>query len=475
MLDFKFESVKNEDCVAKVVLLDAFKNLDNERLVKKLGKNVIEELLTAAENENFKGEGGACLKTHIGGVPYVVLVCGEVSALKLGKVLYTAVKKYMNIEVVGAKVFDAEFVEKFVIGMENANYSFDKYCTKKKTEDFDRLETVNLDGFKTPDMEKVIAITNAVRYARDLGNEPANRLTPYEFVKDMERLNYLNLDIEVLDAEAMKRENFGLALAVAQGSVNPPYTVVLQWRGNPKKEDFDCGLVGKGVIYDSGGLSLKNATQMRSMKQDMSGAADVVSVLKAAALQKLPLNLVAVVSLVENMPSANAYKVDDILTSMSGQTVEVLNTDAEGRLALADSLWYIQKKYKVKTLIDIATLTGASQVVFGGLYAAVLGNDDKLIQKLIVSGKNVDENLWQLPMNKEYDKWLNSPVADMQNIGKRGMAGTATAAAFLQRFVHKSVKWAHLDIAGCECDEKTKVSTGFGVMLLHDFIFGLLK
>ena len=475
MLDFVFGNSEKMSDAAIVVLVDCLKALNNERLAKKVGKSIIEALKNAVQAEALKDEAETFVKTYCGQVPCMLLVIDKNNPFKVGKSLYAKLKKYMNAEIYSDVDLDANFIEKMVISMENANYSFDKYCTKKKAEDFDKLETVQFIGVKKPNMQKITAITNAVRYARDLSNEPANRLTPYEFIKDVERLNYLDIDVEILDEEAMKQENFGLALAVAQGSSNPPYTAVLQWHGNPNKEEFDCGLVGKGVIYDSGGLSLKTSTGMRSMKQDMSGAADVVSVVKAAALQKLPINLVAVVTMVENMPSANAYKVDDVLTSMSGQTVEVINTDAEGRLSLADSLWYIQKRFKVKTLIDIATLTGASHVVFGGLYSAILGNDDKLIQKLIKSGKSVDEHLWQLPLNPEYDKWINSEIADMQNLGKKGMAGTATAAAFLQRFVHKSTKWAHLDIAGCECDEKTKVSTGFGVMLLEDFIHGLVK
>ena len=473
MLDFVFGETKKYDETILVIFVDDLKQLKNERLVKKTGKNIIEALKSAIETEGLKNESGKSIKTYIGNKLIFLFISNDKNPFQAGKNLYQALKKYMNAKILVEGKFGEDYIEKLVIAMENANYSFDKYMTKKKPEDFDKLETVNLIGVAKPNMAKIAALTNAVRYARDLGNEPANRLTPYEFIKDIERLNYLDLDIEILDKEAMKRENFGLALAVAQGSVNPPYTAVLQWKGNPKKEEFDCGLIGKGVIYDSGGLSLKTANGMRSMKQDMSGAADVVSVMKAAALQKMPLNLVAVVTLVENMPSANSYKVDDILTSMSGQTVEVLNTDAEGRLALADSLWYIQKRFKLKNLIDIATLTGAAEVYFGGLYAAVLGNDNKLIQKLIKSGENVNEHLWQLPLNPEYDKWINSSVADMKNVGKPRMAGTATAAAFLQRFIHKSTKWAHLDIAGCECDENTKVSTGFGVMLLHDYLENL--
>lgn len=470
MLDFIFGTPKKHDDAAIVVLIDTLKALDDVRLAKKVGKSVIESLKNAVQAEDMKDAAGAIVKSYYGQKPCLAYIIDEKKPIKAGRDLYGRLKKYMNTEIYVEAKISADYLEKFVIGMENANYSFDKYMTKKKPEDFDKLEIVNFIGVKKPNMEKVAALTNAVRYARDLGNEPANRLTPYEFIKDIERLNYLDIDVEVLDEEAMKQENFGLALAVAQGSVNPPYTAILQWRGNPKKEDFDCGLVGKGVIYDSGGLSLKTANGMRTMKQDMSGAADVVSVIKAAALQKMPLNVVAVVTLVENMPSANSYKVDDIVTSMSGQTVEIINTDAEGRLALADSLWYIQKRFKVKTLIDIATLTGTVEVAFGGLYAAILGNDDKLIQKLIKSGEEVEENLWQLPLNPEYDKWINSSIADMKNVGKPRMAGASTAAAFLQRFIHKTTRWAHIDIDRNEYDEKTLMSTGFGVMLLHDYL-----
>lgn len=474
MLDFVFGKSKKIEDAAIVVLTDGLKGLDNERLVKKVSKSIIESLKNAVQAENLKDEQGAFVRTYCGQVPCMVLVIDKKNPFKVGKNLYSKLKKYMNTEIYCNMDLETDFVEKLLISMENANYSFDKYCTKKKAEDFDKLETVCFVDLKKPDMKKVTAVTNAVRYARDLSNEPANRLTPYEFIKDMERLNYLDIDVEILDEEAMKQENFGLALAVAQGSSNPPYTAILQWRGNPNKEEFDCGLVGKGVIYDSGGLSLKSKSGLRLMKLDMSGAADVVAVVKAAALQKLPINVVAVVTMVENMPSSNAYKVDDILTSMSGQTVEIIDTDAEGRLVLADSLWYIQKRFKVKTLVDIATLTGAAEVIFGGMYAAIFGNDDKLIQKLIKSGNEVDEHLWQLPMNSEYDKRINSEIADMKNCDKPRLAVPSIASAFLQRFIHKSTKWAHLDIGGCECDDK-KVSTGFGVMLLEDFIHGLVK
>ena len=475
MLDFVFDISKKQTDAAVAVMGESLNVLKNERLVKKVGKSVIESLLAAIQAEEAEDKTGLFIKTYSGATPCMFFIFDKNDPFDAGKTLYNKLKKYMNAQIYVGSELEDDYIEKLVISMENANYSFDKYCTKKKAEDFDKLETVQFIGVKKPNMQKITAVTNAVRYARDLSNEPANRLTPYEFIKDVERLNYLDIDVEILDEEAMKQENFGLALAVAQGSSNPPYTAVLQWRGNPSQEEFDCGLVGKGVIYDSGGLSLKSRSGLRLMKLDMSGAADVVAVVKAAALQRLPINVVAVVTMVENMPSDNAYKVDDILTSMSGQTVEIIDTDAEGRLALADSLWYIQKRFKVKTLIDIATLTGAAEVIFGGLYAAIFGNDDKLIQKLIKSGSDVNELLWQLPLNSEYDKRMNSSIADMKNFDKPRLAVPSTAAAFLQRFILKSTKWAHLDIGGCECDEKTKVSTGFGVMLLEDFIHSLVK
>ncbi|MBQ8464913.1 MAG: leucyl aminopeptidase family protein [Alphaproteobacteria bacterium] len=475
MLDFVFDNSRKQTDSAIVIIADNSKVLQNERLVKRVGKTIIESLLNALQAEAVNDESDVFIKTYSAQTPCLFLTINKKDPFKTGKTLYSKLKKYANADIYVGSDLDESFFEKMLIAMENENYSFDKYCTKKKAEDFDKLETVQFFGVKKPNMKKVAAITNAVRYARDLGNEPANRLTPYEFIKDVERLSYLDIDVEVLDETAMKEENFGLALAVAQGSSNSPYTAILKWKGNPNKEDFDCGLVGKGVIYDSGGLSLKSRSGLRSMKQDMSGAADVVSVIKAIALQRLPVNVVAVVTMVENMPSAHAYKVDDILTSMSGQTVEIIDTDAEGRLVLADSLWYIQKRFKVKTLIDIATLTGAAEVIFGGVYAAIFGNDDKLIQKLIKTGEYVNERLWPLPLNADYDKRMNSSIADMKNFDKPRMAVPSTAAAFLQRFVHKSTKWAHLDIGGCECDEKDKVSTGFGVMLLEDFIHNFVK
>ena len=272
----------------------------------------------------------------------------------------------------------------------------------------------------------------------------------------------------------MKKAGFNLALAVAQGSVNEPRVAVIRWQGNKKDKKFSCGLVGKGVTFDSGGISLKPGAGMGDMKQDMTGAAVVVAVLKALALQKAPLNVVGVVGLVENMPSGSAIRPGDVVTSMSGQTVEILNTDAEGRLVLGDCLWYIQEKYGVKKVIDIATLTGATMRALGSEYAGIFSNDDVLCAELMTAGESSGENLWRLPVNEAYDKMINSDIADMKNLGGAN-AGGSTAACFLQRYIQPEVKWAHLDIAGVDKEEKgrpltPKGATAFGVRVLVQYL-----
>ena len=243
-----------------------------------------------------------------------------------------------------------------------------------------------------------------------------------------------------------------MLLSVAQGSVNSPRVAVLQWKGRKDAKEFDLGLVGKGVTFDSGGISLKPAANMGDMKGDMTGSAVVVAAIKAAALQKLPVNVVGVVGLVENMPSGSATRPGDIVRSMSGQTVEIVNTDAEGRLVLGDCLWYIQEKFGVKKIINVATLTGSTMMTFGFEYAGLFANDDKLAAELTACGETSGEKLWRLPINAEYDKLMDSDIADMKNTGPR-LAGGITAACFLQRFIKEGVKWAHLDIAGVDKDE----------------------
>ena len=363
----------------------------------------------------------------------------------------------------------------FAFGLELASYSFDKYFTAKPESFYPKLERVIFTGITDLTCYKPLSgLANAVRYARDLINEPANYLTPDVFAADIRRLEYLGLEVKILDEQAMKKNGFGLALAVAQGSVNKPRVAVIKWKGNKKNDSFAVGLVGKGVTFDSGGISIKPAAGMGEMKQDMAGAAAMVAAMKSLALQKSEKNVVAVVGLVENMPSGSAYRPGDIFRSMSGQTVEVQNTDAEGRLVLADCLTYIQEEFKPEYVLDMATLTGAIVIALGHSYAGLFSNNAKLAKSLTAAGEHCGELLWQLSMNDEFNKQMDSAVADMKNVGGRA-AGSCTAACFLQRFVKKETKWAHLDIAGMDLVEEPKPlypkgASGYGVRLINQFI-----
>lgn len=362
------------------------------------------------------------------------------------------------------------------LGFELGGYSFDKYFTTKKACEYSSVEKLIIasEGIEAKGWAEYAALANGVRYARDLTNEPANYLLPEVFAQDIKRLEYLGLEVDILEPDELKENNFNLLLAVAQGSDNPPRVAVIRWKGNPDSEEYDAGFVGKGVTFDAGGLSLKSSPNLLTMNHDMAGAAVMVATMKVAALQKLKANLIAIVGLVENMPSGKAIRVNDIVASMSGQTVEILNTDAEGRLVLADCLWYLGTNFAPKVMIDAATLTGAVANLFGREFAGIMGNNNELTQNLIAAGNLTGEKLWELPLTKAYDDMIKSDFADMKNIGGK-IAGGMTAACFLRRFIPNDIKWAHLDIAGVDNQEKPtplnpKGATGFGVCLLNRFI-----
>lgn len=446
-----------------------------------------EEMLLLKESfrrNDFSGKSGDFLELESHRSRILVMGLGsKISSLSLQKVGKTLAKKlFRNTEAVvylteikGCKLSESEMAHHLAFGLELGAYSFDKYFTKKKAEEYSSLEKVSFVSEKVielGDFSDYAALANAVRYAKDLGNEPSNYLTPEAFAADLKRLEYLGLEVEVLDKKAMEEEEFKLALAVAKGSSNPPYTVILKWIGNKEKDNFDIALVGKGITYDSGGISLKTDAQQLNMKFDMCGAAAVAGAMKAIALQKQPVNAVAVLCLVENMPNGNAYKPDDVFASMSGQTVEIVDTDGEGRLVLADNLWFVQKKFDVERIIDMATLTGTVAAALAGQFAGLFCDDEKMSQNLIETGKRCGEYLWPLPMTEEFDNWLNSRIADMKNVGKRE-GDSSQAACFLRRFVKKDVKWAHIDIAECELD-KDFMATGFGVCLLNAYMRGLI-
>ena len=414
---------------------------------------------------------------NLGGCQVVAVVIKKaMSGLEMAELAGKIYKSIKSCRVVKVDLIDREELTcDFAFGIELASYTFDKYFTAKPESFYPKLERIIFTGIKDmTDYKPLSGVANAVRYARDLINEPANYLTPEVFAADIRRLEYLGLDVKILDEKAMKERGFGLALAVAQGSVNKPRVAVIKWKGNKESDDFAVGLVGKGVTFDSGGISIKPAAGMGDMKQDMAGAAAMVAVMKSLALQQTQKNVVAVVGLVENMPSGSAYRPGDIFRSMSGQTVEVQNTDAEGRLVLADCLTYIQEEYKPEYVVDMATLTGAIVIALGHSYAGLFSNNAKLAIALNMAGEHCGELLWQLPMNAEFNKQMDSTVADMKNVGGRA-AGSCTAACFLQRFVKKETKWAHIDIAGMDLVEEPKPlypkgASGYGVRLINQFI-----
>ncbi len=366
------------------------------------------------------------------------------------------------------------FIGHFLHGIKLKSYEFKKYKSKKET----RLISLNVIGNKNkPSAQsqlKFKALEEGTFYARDLVSEPGNILHPDEYAK---RLNFLKKDglkINIYDEKKLKKMGMNALLGVGMGSVRGSYLVTMEWNG-AKNSSKPLAFVGKGVTFDTGGYSLKPARFMEDMTYDMAGSAAVVGLMKNLALRKAKINAVGVVGLVENMVSGVAQRPGDIVKSYSGKTIEVLNTDAEGRLVLADALTFTEKKFKPKFMIDLATLTGAIIVSLGSEYAGLFSNDDRLSKQILNAGEKVEEKLWRMPLHKNYDKLMNSKNADMQNINYVGGAGSTTAAQFLQRFILNKTPWAHLDIAGMAFSKyggalNSGGATGFGVRLLNQLI-----
>jgi len=366
------------------------------------------------------------------------------------------------------------FIEEFIHGMQIKSYAFNKYKTKKE------ISFINLNILfkkKIPNKSKNIRFTSLLEgtnFTKDLVSEPGNILHPDEYSKRLIKLKKIGLKIKVYNKNQLKKLGMGALLGVGQGSVRGSYLVTMEWNGN-KSKTKPLAFVGKGVCFDTGGYSLKPARFMEDMTYDMAGSATVVGLMKTLALRKAKVNAVGVVGLVENMVSGNAQRPGDIVKSYSGKTIEVLNTDAEGRLVLADALTFTEKKYKPKFIVDLATLTGAIIVSLGSEYAGLFSNDDKLSKQLIDAGEKVDEKLWRMPLHKNFDKLIDSKNADMQNINYVGGAGSTTAAQFLQRFILNNTPWAHLDIAGMAFSKyggalNSGGATGYGVRLLNKLI-----
>ena len=384
----------------------------------------------------------------------------------------------------GVDLPPTEWAVRISSGMALRNYVFDRYKSEKK--DGENGENGRKNGKRISAVTVLVedpqsaqkgwkeraGLVEAVHMARDLVNEPGNVLYPAEFARRVKELEKIGLEVEILDENKLKELGFGALLAVGQGSANAPCVAVMKWNGG-KEGEAPVAFIGKGVTFDSGGISIKPSQGMEDMKGDMGGAAAVTGAMRALAARKAKVNAVGVIGLVENMPDGRAQRPGDVVKSLSGQTIAVLNTDAEGRLVLADCLTYARDTFKPALMIDLATLTGAILVALGKEYAGLFSNDDNLSEALRNAGEKTGEKVWRLPLGKAYDKLIDHDVADMKNIGGRN-AGSITAAQFLKRFV-EDTPWAHIDVAGTAmAAEKSDINTswgaGWGVRLLDAFV-----
>ena len=401
------------------------------------------------------------------------------AAERIGAGIYEAVSRDATATIVleGLDGDAGALAAHLAAGLRLKSYRFSKYRTKEDKDAKPKLKSVVVQTDAPNDAKKRHAsldgLVDGIFFTRDLVTEPPNIIYPESFVARAKELAKDGIKVEALGEAAMKKLGMGALLGVGQGSSRESQLLVMRWDGAKDKSAAPVAIVGKGVTFDTGGISLKPPAGMWDMKWDMGGAGVVVGLMRALARRKAPVNVIGLCGLVENMPDGNAQRPGDVVTSMSGQTIEVLNTDAEGRLVLADVLWYAQQRFKPKVIVDLATLTGAIIAALSDHYAGLFSNNDALAAQLTAAGQAVGERLWRLPMGDEYDRDLKSPIADMKNIGGP-RAGAITAAQFLQRFI-KDVPWAHLDIAGVVWNEKPTAlappgGTGYGVRLLNRFI-----
>jgi len=460
----------------------------SRRIVSRIG----DSLRRAAAADRFTGKSGTSLDIVAPAgldLPRVVVIgTGKDAALtsreltKLGGVAMGKLPKAAGAATIfaelGSGALKPEQVADLALGVRLRGYSFDLYKTKRKDDDEQAPKRVELNfacsnpGSAAKAWARRAATGDGVTLARDLVNEPGNVLFPGEFARRASALSKIGVGVEVLDTAAMRKLGMGALLGVGQGSAHEPRLVVMRWNGGKRGAD-PVAFIGKGVCFDSGGLSIKPAQNMEDMKGDMAGAACVVGLIHALAARKAKVNAVGAIGLVENMPDGKAQRPGDIVKTMSGQTIEIINTDAEGRLVLADLLHYVNKRFKPKFMINLATLTGAIVVALGQEYAGLFCNDDKLAERLIKAGEATGERVWRMPLGPEYDKMIDSKFADMKNTGGRS-GGAITAAQLLQRFVDKT-PWAHLDIAGTGMgspanDINRSWASGWGVRLLERLI-----
>jgi leucyl aminopeptidase len=372
--------------------------------------------------------------------------------------------------------FDADAAARLALAAELRSWRYDRYHTKLKDKQKPTLEKVTIVGAPADAASRWTSrwkpVAEGVEFTRELVTEPANVIYPQSFVERCQSLADLGIEVEVLNRDRMAELGMGALLGVAQGSIREPRLLVLRWNGGGSGQP--TAFVGKGVTFDTGGISIKPAAGMEAMKWDMAGAAAVAGTMIALAKRKARANIVGICGLVENMPGGNAQRPGDVVTTMSGQTVEVINTDAEGRLVLSDAIAYVQRTYNPATVIDLATLTGAILVALGHEYAGLFSNDEQLAGELLKAASESGDKLWRMPLGDAFDRMLDSQIADMKNVGPRE-GGSITAAQFIKRFIENGTKWAHLDIAGMAWSDKPtdtydKGATGFGVRLLDQFV-----
>jgi leucyl aminopeptidase len=443
----------------------------------------------ALKRNRFEGDAAAAVEHFLDGEhPRRVLVVGTgggvapvEAAEKLGGTavarLLLSGESHAVIDLTGMG-YDADAAARVALAAALRAFRYDRYKTRLKDKQKPTLKKVTIvgggDGAAKRWDSRYAAVYEGVLLTRELVTEPANIIYPQSFVERvLASVDGIGLEVQVLDGPAMAKLGMGALLGVNQGSAREPRMLVLRWNGGAKGT-APVAFLGKGVTFDTGGISIKPAANMEAMKWDMGGAGAVVGAMKALALRKAKANVIGVCGLVENMPDGNAQRPGDVVTTMSGQTAEVINTDAEGRLVLCDVMTWTQKTAKPKVMIDLATLTGAMVISLGHEMAGIFANDDGLADTLIAAGKTSTDYLWRMPLGEAYDRLIDSHIADMKNVGPRE-GGSITAAQFLQRFVDDGVKWAHLDIAGMAWSDKAKPTydkgaTGFGVRLLDEYI-----
>lgn len=475
-----------------LILLSANKKLPSiANALRKPTRTALDRALKTAHFEGKNSETVSVLSPGDGTFERIIVIgtgpakdLNEVATNKIGSQIYKSLAEAKaKTGVVFADAPESETMSleemaaRVAYGAHLRSYRFDKYKTKNK----DKVPTVNKVSFA---IENYIAarglfgelesIASGIFLTRDLVSEPANVLYPEEFADRLKALEDDGVKVSILGEKELEKIGMGSLLAVGQGSSKESQVVIMEWMGAPEADSKPLAIVGKGVTFDTGGISIKPAAGMEMMKWDMGGAGTVSGLMKVLAARKAKVNVIGAVGLVENMPSGEAQRPGDVVTSLSGQTIEVINTDAEGRLVLCDVLWYVQETYEPALVIDLATLTGAILVSLANEYAGLFSNDDALSEQLLGAGKKVGEEVWRMPMGPAFDKMINSDIADMKNVGPR-YGGSTTAAQFLERYIKKGTPWAHLDIAGMAWADNEKPGvpkggSGYGVALLNRLI-----